>query len=84
MGIPLLAALGIVLIGWLLLTRGGRQSLAITWLGLATVPERLGATSVVVGIAGVVGVLVALQAMAAGFAATLEAAGRDDTVLIHT
>ena len=43
----------------------------------------MGATSVVVvGIAGVVGVLVALQAMAAGFEATLTAAGRDDTVLV--
>jgi putative ABC transport system permease protein len=83
MNVPLLAALGILLPGWLLLTRSGRQSLAITWIGLTTVPERLGATSVVVvGIAGVVGVLVALQAMAAGFAATLEAAGRDDTVMV--
>ena len=72
-----------LLVAWLLLTQGGRQSLAIAWIGLATVPERLGATSVVVvGIAGVVGVLVALQAMAAGFEATLDAAGRDDTVLV--
>jgi putative ABC transport system permease protein len=78
----MLASVGL-LFGWLLLTQGGRQSLAIAWIGLATVPERLGATSVVVvGIAGVVGVLVALQAMAGGFAATLAAAGRDDTVLV--
>lgn len=79
----LMLAGGGVLLGWLLLTQGGRQSLAIAWIGLATVPERLGATSVVVvGIAGVVGVLVALQAMAAGFEATLAAAGRDDTVVV--
>ena len=79
----LMIAFGVLLLGWLLLTQGGRQSLAIAWIGLATVPERLGATSVVVvGIAGVVGVLVALQAMAAGFEATLGAAGRDDTVLV--
>jgi putative ABC transport system permease protein len=79
----LMAALGVLLLGWLLLTQGGHQSLAIAWVGLATVPQRLGATSVVVvGIAGVVGVLVALQAMAAGFEATLGAAGRDDTVLV--
>lgn len=79
----LMIAFGVLLLGWLLLTQGGRQSLAIAWIGLATVPERLGATSVVVvGIAGVVGVLVALQAMAAGFEATLAAAGRDDTVLV--
>lgn len=81
---PLLMLAGVgLLMGWLLLTPGGRQSLAITWIGLTTVPERLGSTSVVVvGIAGVVGVLVALQAMAAGFEATLTAAGRDDTVLV--
>ena len=78
----MLASAG-VLLGWLLLTQGGRQSLAIAWIGLATVPERLGATSVVVvGIAGVVGVLVALQSMAAGFEATLAGAGRDDTVVV--
>jgi putative ABC transport system permease protein len=78
----MLASVGLLL-GWLLFTPGGHQSLAITWIGLATVPERLGATSVVVvGIAGVVGVLVALQAMAAGFEATLTSAGRDDTVLV--
>lgn len=81
---PLLILAGLaLLLGWLLLTPGGHQSLAIAWIGLATVPERLGATSVVVvGIAGVVGVLVALQAMAAGFEATLTSAGRDDTVLV--
>ncbi len=78
-----MAILWVLLVAWLLLTQGGRQSLAIAWVGLATVPDRLGATSVVVvGIAGVVGVLVALQAMAAGFEATLDAAGRDDTVLV--
>lgn len=79
----LMLALGILLAGWLLLTRGGRQALAMAGVGLATVPERLGATLVVVvGIAGVVGVLVALQAMAAGFEATLKAAGNDTTVLV--
>jgi putative ABC transport system permease protein len=74
---------GTALLGWLLLTQGGRQALAITWVGLSTVPHRLGATSVVVvGIAGVVGVLVALQAMAAGFEATLTGAGSNDTALV--
>lgn len=78
-----MVVLGVLLVAWLLLFQGGHQSLAIAWVGLATVPDRLGATSVVVvGIAGVVGVLVALQAMAAGFEATLDAAGRDDTVLV--
>jgi putative ABC transport system permease protein len=42
----------------------------------ATIPQRLGSSSVVVvGIAGVVGVLVALLAMAAGFAATSSRVG---------
>jgi putative ABC transport system permease protein len=78
-----LAGGAVLFCGWLLFARGGRQALAIAWIGLATVPERLGATSVVVvGIAGVVGVLVALQAMAAGFEATLAAAGNDDTVVV--
>lgn len=78
-----LAALAFLLIGWLLLTRVGRQALAIARIGLSTIPDRLGSTSVVViGIAGVVGVLVALQAMAAGFEATLTAAGSDDTALV--
>ncbi|NCC29579.1 MAG: ABC transporter permease [Gammaproteobacteria bacterium] len=79
----LVIALALVFIGWLVLTRTGRQALAVARVGLSTVPERLGATSVVVvGIAGVVGVLVALQAMAAGFESTLTGAGSDDTALV--
>jgi putative ABC transport system permease protein len=75
--------LGTLLLGWLLLTRVGRQALAIARVGLSTVPQRMGATSVVIiGIAGVVGVLVALQAMAAGFEATLTGAGSDETALV--
>jgi putative ABC transport system permease protein len=68
---------------WLLTSQVGAQSLAITWVGLSTVPQRLGATSVIiVGIAGVVGVFIALLAMAEGFDATLREAGSDDTVII--
>lgn len=68
---------------WLVASRLGRQALAIAATGLATVPQRLGATSViVVGIAGVVGVLTALLAMAAGFQATLQQAGSDSTAII--
>ncbi len=68
---------------WLLASQPGRQALAIAGTGLATVPQRLGATSViVVGIAGVVGVLTALLAMAAGFQATLQQAGSDDTAIV--
>jgi len=56
MTVPVLIVIpGLLLIAWLLLTRGGKQALAITWTGLATLPQRLGSTLViVVGIAGVV------------------------------
>src|ERR1700676_5140259 len=78
----LLAAL--LLVGvWTLLTRVGRQAWSVTEVGLATIPQRLGASSVVVvGIAGVVAVLVALLAMAAGFEATLKQGGSDDTAIV--
>jgi putative ABC transport system permease protein len=78
--LPVAAAL---LALWLLLTRTGRQALAATQLGIATIPQRLGSSSVVVvGIAGVVGVLVALLAMAAGFQQTLRQGGSDDTAIV--
>jgi len=68
---------------WLLLTRTGRQAWSATQVGIATIPQRLGSSSVVVvGIAGVVGVLVALLAMAAGFAATLKQGGNDETAIV--
>ena len=68
----------VVLLGaWMALTRTGRQTWSVTEVGLATIPQRLGSSSVViVGIAGVVGVLVALLAMAVGFEATLKQTGR--------
>jgi putative ABC transport system permease protein len=60
-----------------------RQVVAITQLGLRSIPERLGASLViVVGLAGVVAVFTALLAMAAGFQSTLEAAGRADVALV--
>ena len=72
-----------LLAAWMALTRSGRQTWSVTQVGLATIPQRLGASSVViVGIAGVVGVLVALLAMAAGFEATLKETGNDDTVIM--
>jgi putative ABC transport system permease protein len=68
---------------WLGLTRSGRQAWSIMRVGLATLPQRLGASSVVVvGIAGVVGVLVALLAMAAGFSATLKQTGSQNTAIV--
>jgi len=74
-----LAGLG----GWLALTRVGRQAGSITLVGVSTLVQRLGSSSVVVvGIAGVVGVLIALLAMAAGFEATLLQTGTDDTAIV--
>ncbi|MGH8116108.1 MAG: ABC transporter permease [Rhodanobacteraceae bacterium] len=68
---------------WLFSTRGGRRTLSVTGVGIATLPSRWGASSVIViGIAGVVGVLVALLAMGEGFQATLKGTGSDDTVMV--
>jgi putative ABC transport system permease protein len=81
---PWLALLASVVFAvWLPGTASGRQTLAMTRVGLATVPQRIGATSVVViGIAGVVGVLVALLAMAQGFQSTLKNAGNVETAIV--
>jgi putative ABC transport system permease protein len=77
------AALVVLLAGWLILTRPGHQAWSVTLVGMSTVPQRLGAASVVViGIAGVVGVLVALLAMAQGFQATLQETGSRDTAIV--
>jgi putative ABC transport system permease protein len=74
---------GALMLGWLLLTRAGRQAWSVTQVAMSTLPQRLGAASVVViGIAGVVGVLVALLAMAQGFQATLRATGSKDSVIV--
>jgi putative ABC transport system permease protein len=72
-----------LLLAWLALTRSGRQAWSATTVGIATVPQRLGSSSVVViGIAGVVGVMVALFAMAEGFRSTLQQTGSDDTAIV--
>ncbi len=63
--------------------RSINQIFAITALNLRNIPNRLGSSLVIViGIAGVVGVLVALLSMAQGFAATLKATGRMDRAII--
>ena len=65
---------------WLVATPAGRRTGSITAAGVATLPQRLGGASVaLVGIAGVVGVLIALLAMGNGFQSTLQATGSDDT-----
>jgi putative ABC transport system permease protein len=60
-----------------------RQFAAISWMNLQTLPQRLGASSViVVGIAGVVAVMVSVLAMSAGFRHTLADAGRADRAIV--
>jgi len=66
---------------WLVLAL--RETWSVTRIGIGTLPQRLGSAAVVViGIAGVVGVLVALLAMGAGFERVLQQTGADDTVMI--
>src|SRR5207342_203867 len=76
-------AVALLLVLWLLLTRSGRLALAAARVGIAGLPQRWGASLViVVGIAGVVAVLVAMLAMGAGFKATLDKTGGEDSAII--
>ncbi len=76
-------ALAVVLALWLALTRSGRRTLSVTRVGLSTLTQRFGSSSVIViGIAGVVGVLVAMLAMGEGFQATLRQTGSADTAIV--
>src|SRR5690606_13533237 len=80
---PGVQAVAIAVAAWLLSTRIGRLALAATRIGVASLPQRWGASSViVVGIAGVVGVLVAMLAMGEGFQATLNSTGDDTTAIV--
>ena len=77
----LVVALALAL--WMALTRSGRQAASVTRVGVGTLRQRLGASSVVVvGIAGVVGVLVALLAMAEGYRHTVSSSGSEDTAIV--
>ena len=83
--LPWFAVLGIAIAIalWLLTTRSGRLAREATKLGIAGLPQRWGASSVIViGIAGVVGVLVAMLAMGEGFKATLDKTGDDSTAIL--
>jgi len=83
--LPWFAVLGmaIAIALWLLTTRSGRLAREATKLGIAGLPQRWGASSVIViGIAGVVGVLVAMLAMGEGFKATLDKTGDDSTAIL--
>jgi putative ABC transport system permease protein len=79
----MLLGLVALLIAWLTFTPAGRQTRSVIRIGIATIPQRLGSSAVVVvGIAGVVGVLVALLAMGAGFEQILKQTGAADTVIV--
>jgi putative ABC transport system permease protein len=63
--------------------RALHQIAGITLLNLRTLPQRVGTSLVVViGIAGVVGVLVSVLAMSEGFRHTLASTGRPDRVIL--
>ena len=80
---PAVLLLVLLLALWLVLTRRGRQTLSITGVGISTLRQRIGSSLVVViGIAGVVGVLVAMLAMGEGFQSTLQQTGSDDTAIV--
>jgi putative ABC transport system permease protein len=80
---PAAVVLVVLLAAWLLLTRRGRQTRSVAGVGISTLSQRLGSSAViVVGIAGVVGVLVALLAMAEGYAETLRKTGGTDTAIV--
>jgi putative ABC transport system permease protein len=60
-----------------------KQLTAVIGMSLQTLPQRIGASSVIViGIAGVVAVLVSVLAMGVGFRHTLADSGRADRVII--
>lgn len=83
--LPWYAVLGLVVVfaAWMGLSRRGRQTASVTGVGISTLKQRLGSSSVVViGIAGVVGVLVALLAMGEGYSETLRNTGSEDTAIV--
>ncbi len=80
---PFLLGLAVLFVLWMLLTRRGRQAGSVTQIGISTLTQRLGSSSVIViGIAGVVGVLVAMLAMAEGYRETLRKSGSEDSAIV--
>jgi putative ABC transport system permease protein len=73
----------VLLVIWMLFARQGRQAISVTAVGISTLRQRLGMSSVIViGIAGVVAVLVALLAMSDGYRETLSKTGSADTAIV--
>lgn len=78
-----LLVLLLILALWMAFTQIGRQAASVTWVGVSTLGQRLGSSSVIiVGIAGVVGVLVALLAMGDGLQKTLKSTGDTETAIV--
>jgi len=76
-------AMALLLALYLFGLRSGTQTRSVAAVGISTLGQRLGSSAViVVGIAGVVGVLVALLAMAEGYAETLRNSGSLDTAIV--
>ncbi len=62
-----------------------RQMTAVTSMNLSNLPQRFGASLVIViGIAGVVAVLVSVLAMGVGFARTIAGTGRADRAIVFS
>jgi len=60
-----------------------KQIIAVTWLNLRNIPQRLGSSLVaIIGVAAVVLVFAAVLSMAKGFERTMTAAGSEDTAII--
>lgn len=76
-------ALAGLLAVWMAVARAGRRAASVAAVGISTLGQRLGSSAVVVvGIAGVVGVLVAMLAMAEGYAEMLRKTGSLDTAIV--
>jgi len=59
------------------------QVVIVTWLNVKSIPRRWGSSAAaVVGVAGVVGVLVAVLSIAQGFRTTMESTGSPDVAVI--
>jgi putative ABC transport system permease protein len=80
---PVVLAVAVLFVLWMALSRQGRQASSVTAVGISTLRQRLGSSSVIViGIAGVVAVLVALLAMGEGYSETLRRTGSPDTAIV--
>ena len=76
-------AIAVLLAVWMFVFRSGAQTRSVAAVGISTLSQRMGSSAViVVGIAGVVGVLVALLAMAEGYGETLRNSGSTDTAIV--